>query len=265
MEKTNEVQKVKAEPPEVKTESPLMMAASLVQQTDGKIDVDKLEALLKVQMQWEAGEAKKSYVVAMAAFKANSPEIIKDKSVNYKQVNYNHASLGNVTATINKALSEHGLTASWVTEQENGSVKVKCKITHVMGHSEECSLAAPPDATGSKNAIQAIGSTVTYLQRYTLLALTGLATYDQDDDGEGSGKPKMEIPEMTDANKETIQAIYAVLEKSLDSGLEIDHEKVCNIFFAQKGVWPADVERAGVAAAWLISLNMRGAWTRETK
>jgi hypothetical protein len=47
-------------------------------------------------------------------------------------------------------------------------------------------LAAAPDASGSKNAIQAIGSTISYLERYTLLALTGLATHDMDDDGQAS-------------------------------------------------------------------------------
>ena len=61
---------------------------------------------------------------------------------------------------------------------------VTCKITHELGHSEETSLSAPADSSGSKNAIQAIGSTITYLQRYTLLALTGLATHEQDDDAQ---------------------------------------------------------------------------------
>ena len=173
-----------------KSESPLMMAAGLVQK-DGNMDVGKLKELLDVQERWEANEAKKAYVQAMSAFKASPLEILKDKKVNYKDVKYSHSSLHNVTTCINKALSEHGLTASWVTSQANGSVKVTCKITHVMGHSEITCLSAPPDTTGSKNAIQAIGSTVTYLQRYTLLALTGLATYDQDDDGAaGAEKPK---------------------------------------------------------------------------
>ena len=202
--KKNEIQK---------TESPLMAAAALVQQADGKIDVDKLEALLKVQMQWEANEAKKAYVVAMAAFKESPPEILKDKTVNYStskgNVNYKHATLHKVTTKINQELSKHGLTASWVTSQDNGSVKVTCKITHVMGHSEETCLSAPPDTTGSKNAIQAIASTVTYLERYTLLALTGLATADQDDDGAGAGDtPKEKATKKDEQNKIVEQAFF---------------------------------------------------------
>lgn len=190
----NDTQKKKTENKIQKVEpmSPLATAAELVK-ADGNMDVGKLKELLAVQMQWEANEAKKSYVQAMSEFKENPPEILKDKTVQYHtqkgDVDYKHATLHNVTTKINQELSKHGLTASWVTSQANGSVKVTCKITHIMGHSEETCLSAPPDATGSKNAIQAIGSTVTYLQRYTLLALTGLATYGQDDDGNaGAGK-----------------------------------------------------------------------------
>ena len=176
-----------------KSESPLMAAAALCQ-ADGNMDVAKLKELLDVQERWEAIQAKKAYVQAMSEFKTKPPEILKDKNVRYQTskgtTEYNHATLHNVSTQINSELSKHGLTASWVTSQDNGSVKVTCKITHIMGHSEETCLSAPPDATGSKNAIQAIGSTVTYLQRYTLLALTGLATHDQDDDGKvGAKKP----------------------------------------------------------------------------
>ena len=245
-----------------KTVSPLASAAELVK-SDGNMDVEKLSKLLEMQEKWDATQANKAYVVAMSEFKASPPEILKDRSVSYGQTSYNHASLGNVTAILNKALSEHGLTASWITSQDNGSIKVTCKITHVMGHSEETCLAAAPDTSGSKNPIQAIGSTVTYLQRYTLLALTGLATYDQDDDGFGAGKPKIEIPEMTDENKTVMQEIYTKLLDSIPVDMELDHEKVCNIFFAQQGAWPKDVERAGAAAAWLIGLNMNDAWTKE--
>ena len=189
-----------------KTESPLMAAAELVK-ANGNMEVGKLKELLDLQERWEAGQAKKAYVQAMAEFKGKPPEILKDKTVEYQTskgtTSYKHATLHNVTSCINKALSEHGLTAAWVTSQDNGSVKVTCKITHIMGHSEETCLSAPPDTSGSKNAIQAIGSTVTYLQRYTLLALTGLATADQDDDGKASGTPTEKKP----TKKEEQQAL----------------------------------------------------------
>lgn len=154
---------------------------------EGKADLDKLEKLLTLQERWESNEAKKAYHKAMADFKVNPPKIDKDKKVGYASksggnVGYTHASLANVTDKISVELSKYGLSASWTTKQ-NGNVEVTCKITHVKGHSEQTTLSAPADTSGSKNSIQAIGSTITYLERYTILALTGLATRDMDDDG----------------------------------------------------------------------------------
>ena len=178
----------------------------------GGADLDKLEKLLGIQERWEAGEAKKAYHKAMAEFKANPPEIDKDKRVGYKttsgSVGYSHASLYNVTKRIGKELSKHGLSASWTTKQ-NGQILVTCKITHELGHSEETTLSAPSDTTGAKNAIQAIGSTISYLERYTLLALTGLATYDQDDDAQKS------VPIEYVSDEELMQLRDLLIDKNL--------------------------------------------------
>ena len=144
--------------------------------------IEQLEKLLLIKERFDATEAKMSYHEAMTAFKKNPPDIKKDKTVSFGQTRYNHASLANVTECINSELSKHGLSASWTTHQ-NGQISVTCKITHVQGHSEETTLTAPADNSGSKNAIQAIGSAISYLQRYTLLSLTGLATSEMDDDG----------------------------------------------------------------------------------
>jgi hypothetical protein len=150
------------------------------------VDLDKLAKLLELQERWEANEARKAYHEAMARFKAMPPDIGKDRHVKYTTqkgiTEYDHATLSNVTDKINVRLSEEGLSASWLTKQANGKVSVTCKITHVMGHSEETTLSADPDVSGNKNPIQAIGSAISYLERYTILALTGLATRDMDND-----------------------------------------------------------------------------------
>ena len=149
----------------------------------GGADLEKLEKLLILQERYEYNESKKAYNEAMAAFKADPPQIDKDRSVSFGsgKAAYKHASLYNVTQKISSALSKHGLSASWSVKQE-GAISVTCKITHIKGYSEETTISAPSDTSGSKNAIQAIGSTITYLERYGLLALCGLATFDSDTD-----------------------------------------------------------------------------------
>jgi hypothetical protein len=162
-----------------------MPAAIIEKAIAGNADLDKLEKLLELQERWERNEAKKAYVKAMADFKANAPEIEKDKPVSYGpgKASYNYASLANVTKKVSSELSKHGLSASWSTTQKDKDVCVSCTITHIQGHSETTSLSAAPDTSGSKNSIQAIGSTISYLERYTLLAMLGIATHDQDNDG----------------------------------------------------------------------------------
>jgi len=153
-------------------------------------ELDKLEKLMDLQVRWEQGNARKAYHEAMTAFKANPPEIDKNKRVKYQTskgtTEYNHADLFNVTEKINTELSKYGLSSSWTTAQNEKMISVTCRITHVQGHSESTTLSAMPDDSGGKNSIQAIGSAVTYLQRYTLLALCGLATKEQDNDGQGT-------------------------------------------------------------------------------
>lgn len=149
-------------------------------------DLDQLEKLLSLQERWEKSNAVKEYNKAMALFKANPPRIEKDKSVNYTtsggSVKYNHATLANVVEKITAELSKYGLSASWRTAQNGKDVTVTCRISHSAGHSEETSLCASTEGAGKMNAVQAIGSVITYLQRYSLLAITGLAAHDQDND-----------------------------------------------------------------------------------
>jgi hypothetical protein len=149
--------------------------------------------MMDLQERAEQREAKKLYVAAMAKWSVSAPDITKDKHVRFTTskgtTEYNHATLGNVATAISKSMGPFGLKPNWITEQPEGKVKVTCTITHAGGHSESTSLIAGTDQSGSKNSIQALGSTISYLERYTLLALAGLATSDMDDDGQSSEKP----------------------------------------------------------------------------
>lgn len=163
--------------------NPMQMIAQAVAQG---ADVDKLGKLMDLQERWQKEEARKAFVAALNEFKRNPPEIYKTKQVAFGagKANYKHATLDNVSGVIGAALSKVGISHRWDTEQlEGGLIRVTCVLTHEGGHSERTPLQASPDNSGSKNSIQAVGSTVTYLQRYTLLSATGMAVADQDDDG----------------------------------------------------------------------------------
>ena len=199
-------------------------------------ELDKLEKLMDLQMRWEANNAKKAYHQAMTQFKANPPDIDKNRHVKYQTskgtTEYDHADLFNVTEKINTELSKYGLSASWTTAQLEKQISVTCRITHILGHSESTTLSSSPDDSGGKNSIQAIGSAVTYLQRYTLLALTGLATREQDNDGKSddikyiSDKQKSTLVDMIQATEtKEVQFLKYMNAESLDKILATDFDK----------------------------------------
>jgi len=183
--------------------------AALMQMAMSKgLDLDKLEKMLELQVKWEERESKKAYFLAMADFRQQPLEILKDRKVSFQtskgKTEYDHASLANVVNVIGAELGSHGLSAAWKTDQGNSGIKVTCVLSHRNGHSEEVSLTAPPDLSGSKNPIQAIASTVSYLERYTLLAITGLSTKDMDNDANPI-EPEAKINDQQLADITTLQ------------------------------------------------------------
>lgn len=148
-------------------------------------DLDKLERLMALQERWEADQARKAYNAAFTAFKAEAVKILKGRKVTDGPLKgKSYAELHDVVDAVTPALSAHGLSAAWkLTKDEKDWLEVTCTLKHVGGHAESVSMGGSPDVGGAKNAIQARASSVTYLQRYTLKAITGLSEHDDDTDG----------------------------------------------------------------------------------
>lgn len=141
-------------------------------------DIEKLEKLMALQERWNAQEAKKSFLAAMSSFQRNCPDIMKAKQGH----NYLYAPLSDIVTQIRDALASNGLSYRFEQNHDSG-IQVTCVVSHNDGHSESTTMKASPDTSGSKNAIQAIGSTVQYLMRYTLIGALGITTADIDMDG----------------------------------------------------------------------------------
>lgn len=149
---------------------------------------ETLEKLLALQERWEASQARKAFDEAMSAAKAEIPTIDKNRTVDFTsskgRTHYRHEDLAGIARTVDPILSKHGLSYRFRTTNVPGEpITVTCIVSHRLGHSEENTLAAHKDESGNKNSIQAVGSTITYLQRYTLKAALGLAASNDDDGG----------------------------------------------------------------------------------
>lgn len=149
---------------------------------------DTIEKLLDLQRQWEADQAKRYFTAALIGLRHDLPSVIRrDKKVDFtsnrtkERTTYTHTSLGEVMDQITGPLATHGFSLAWKPRTERNIVYVTCILTHAAGHSEECTIDSPPDSSGRKGPAQAVASTITLLERYTALALLGIATADMDE------------------------------------------------------------------------------------
>jgi hypothetical protein len=144
--------------------------------------IDVMTKLMDLRERWEAGQARKAFDAAVADAKAEIPTIAKNREGHNKT---RYADFAAYAAVVDPIIAKHGLSYRFRTTQTD-RISVSCILSHRDGHSEENTLSGPADKTGSKNEIQAIGSTLTYLQRYTLVQALGLAA-SNDDDGKQAG------------------------------------------------------------------------------
>jgi len=169
---------------------------SLIEKAVDKGDMALVEKMMELQERWERNESVKAFNNALAAAKAEIKPIIKNRSVAFeakgggKDTSYNHEDIAGIADHIDAIMGKHGLFYRWKPTNDfaDGSVTVTCIVSHRLGHSEETVLGSKVDTSGAKNHLQALGSAVTYLERYTLKAALGLASkHDDDDDGRAAG------------------------------------------------------------------------------
>lgn len=215
----HKVDQMPAHEPQVLTITPMTMIDRALA---SNATPDTLERLLALQERWEANEARKAFDNAMAAAKAEIPVIVKNRKVAYEnrdgksETSYRHEDLGEIARTVDPILAKHGLSYRYQTVSEtNQPVSVTCIVAHRDGHSERNTLTAGKDDSGKKNSIQAIGSTITYLQRYTLKAALGLAAA-ADDDG---AKADQTVEQIRTISPEQVKTILALLQET-DSDIE---------------------------------------------
>jgi hypothetical protein len=156
---------------------------------------ERLRQLMDLNDRFMADQARQAFNEAFAAFKSEAVTVIKNRKVDAGPLaGKRYAELFSVVNAITPALSKHGLSASWkITKDEKDWIEVTCIVKHAKGHSESVTMGGPPDAGGAKSAIQARASTVSYLERYTLKAVCGVA--EQGDDGDGGSSDKEVEPD----------------------------------------------------------------------
>ena len=97
-----------------------------------------------------------------------------------KGYNYKYATLEGLLDVIRPILNKNGLTVSQYTNEKN---ILHTRLRHISGQWFESRYALPDTLVDSKRtAEQAIGSQLTYMRRYQMLALLGIQPEGEDKD-----------------------------------------------------------------------------------
>lgn len=145
--------------------------------------IEALERLMALKERHDKEVARQSFLNALSDFQMDSPDIRKTKRVEFGTTQYMYAPLADIDRQLRKPMKDHGFSKRWEIQDNGDEIKVTCIIAHIGGHTEQTSMTAKPDVSGSKNPIQARGSAIEYMKRYTLVGALGITTADSDIDG----------------------------------------------------------------------------------
>lgn len=160
---------------------------------DPSADVDKMERLIQMYERITDRDAKAEYSAALAEMQPQLPVITERGKISTdkgKTVQSTFAKWEDINEAIKPVLAAHGFGLSFRTgTTAEGKITVTGILSHRAGHQEETTMVLPHDSSGSKNAVQAVGSSTSYGKRYTATALLNITSRGEDDDGQKGGDP----------------------------------------------------------------------------
>jgi hypothetical protein len=174
------------------------------------LNIDVFERLLAARRTEEDRAAERAYNSAISLAKGELSPVLKTRDVDFQsnkpgssRTKYKYENFADVARVVDPVFSRHGLSYRFSIDQDGNQVAVTCIISHADGYSERTKLGdkVDPGSTGM-SMVQALGSALTYLQRYSLRAAIGLAAA-IDDDGRGAGgsSPRITVDQANDLQR----------------------------------------------------------------
>jgi hypothetical protein len=166
---------------------------------DPGADAAKLERMTAMYEVLKAREAELAYNAAKGRIlkRLAGITIVKNRSVLSEVDNvtpqngigkaFKYAPLEEIDKHLRPLLAEENMDLSYSDEPAvGGGLRIRGRLKHLPGgYYEDAFLSAPPDTTGGKSSVQAVGSTNSYLRRYVACNIFNIVVVGDDDDGNG--------------------------------------------------------------------------------
>lgn len=151
---------------------------------DPTIDAEKMQKILDVQERILNKQAQSRFAQSLIGLQGELPIIKKSGKISINgQVRSTYAKYEDIDKLVRPLLAKWGFSLSFNAQYDKNAVVVG-KLLHRDGHFEIAEIALPYDSSGSKNNVQAIGSTLSYAKRYLIGMLINIVTEDEDDDAQ---------------------------------------------------------------------------------
>lgn len=147
---------------------------------DPQCDIEKMERLMAMHERMQDRSAQAEFSKAMAEMQCEIPSIA-ERGKGHGTIKY--ATLEDINDVMKPIMQKYGFAISFKVVHANTGVSVTGILMHRAGHREETTMLLPSDTSGSKNAVQAVGSSTSYGKRYVMCALLNITTRGEDDDG----------------------------------------------------------------------------------
>ena len=182
---------------------------------DPRADAEKLERVMGMYERLMAKEAALAYNAAkgrilkeLAGIKIVKTrralcEIEQAKPQNGSSEAFKYAPLEEIDKHLRPLLAKENMDLSYSGEpQEGGRILIRGRLKHLpSGHYEDSLMLAPPDTTGGKSEVQAVGSTNSFLRRYVACNIFNIVVVGDDDDGNGGPVNEAQIKEIVELIK----------------------------------------------------------------
>jgi hypothetical protein len=226
---------------------------------DPDVNVEKLERLIAAQERILGHRARAEFEAAFAEMQGELPEITERGEIEVDGlVRSKYARFEDIITIVRPILQKHGFALRFRNETlPNNCLRITGVLSHRSGHSEQDQFDCPPDASGKKNNIQAMGSTRSYGQRYTTIALLNIVSRGADDDGRKAGERKTKADIVPPAGyQDWFDSLTAVADngvKAFDDmwGQQDAKSKACraHLLNTNRAAWEALKKRAAAVTS----------------
>ncbi len=150
---------------------------------DKDVPLERISALMDLQIKAEDRQAEKEFNSDFAALLPKLPKIGKNGVIDMgakgsmKFIRYE-----DLDRALRPIYTADGFSLSFNSEATDKGILLVAVLAHRAGHSKASRLQLPPDVGAGRNALQALGSSLSYAKRYLTCNLFNIVAEGEDDD-----------------------------------------------------------------------------------